>query len=65
MMVGSVVILLSGWAWFSIVTHTSPAVAFSLSLAKFIPGDVIKILFAAAVLPSGWALLKRKASGGS
>jgi len=27
-------------------------------------GDVVKIALAAAVLPTGWALLKRKASGG-
>jgi len=30
---------------------------------RFLPGDVIKIALAAAVLPTGWALLKRKASG--
>jgi biotin transporter BioY len=26
----------------------------------FLPGDVIKIALAAAVLPTGWALLRRK-----
>ena len=29
---------------------------------EFTPGDIIKILLAAATLPAGWALLKRKAS---
>jgi biotin transporter BioY len=62
MAVGSIVILLAGLAWFSLLTHTSPLVAFQVSVLKFIPGDVIKILLAAAVLPTGWALLKRKAS---
>ncbi len=61
MAVGSIIILLAGMAWFSILTHTSPLAAFLINL-KYIPGDIIKILLAAAVLPTGWALLKRKAS---
>ena len=61
MAVGSIIILLAGMAWFSVLTHTSPLVAFLINL-KYIPGDVIKLLLAAAVLPTGWALLKRKAS---
>lgn len=65
MAAGSVLIIVAGWAWFSFVTHTSPGAAFKLSIAPFLIGDVIKILLAAAVLPSGWALLKRKASNNS
>ncbi|HEV7744573.1 MAG TPA: biotin transporter BioY [Pyrinomonadaceae bacterium] len=62
MFVGSIVILLAGWAWFSLVMHTPMLVAFKLSVLPHIPGDIIKILLAAAVMPTGWALLKRKAS---
>ncbi len=62
MAVGSVVIMLSGWAWFSILTNTPIAVAFKISVLPFIPGDIIKIVLAAAALPAGWALLQRKAS---
>lgn len=61
MVVGSIIILLAGMAWFSILMHTSPLAAFLINL-KYIPGDIIKILLAAAVLPTGWAMLKRKAS---
>jgi biotin transporter BioY len=61
MAVGSIIILLAGMAWFSVLTHTSPLMAFLINL-KYIPGDIIKILLAAAVLPTGWAVLKRKAS---
>jgi len=61
MAVGSIIILLAGMAWFSVLTHSSPQVALLINL-KYIPGDVIKILLAAAVIPTGWALLKRKAS---
>lgn len=63
MFVGSLIILFSGWAWYSILTNTPPNVSFTLAVARFLPGDVIKIALAAAVLPTGWALLKRKASG--
>ena len=62
MAIGSLVITLSGWTWFSIVTNTSMPVVFTTTVSKLIPGDIIKILLAAAALPAGWALLKRKAS---
>lgn len=62
MAIGSLVIMLSGWTWFSIVTNTPLAVVFKLSVLPLIPGDIIKILLAAATLPAGWALLQRKAS---
>jgi biotin transport system substrate-specific component len=63
MAIGSVVVFLGGWFWYSIITNTPFPVAFKLAVLPFLPGDVIKIALAAAVLPSGWALLKRKASG--
>lgn len=59
MAVGSAVIMLSGWAWFSVVMHTSPMLTLYATVIKFIPGDIVKISLAAAVLPSGWKLLKR------
>jgi biotin transporter BioY len=62
MAIGSLVITLSGWTWFSIVTNTSMPVVFTTTVSKLIPGDIIKSLLAAAALPAGWALLKRKAS---
>lgn len=62
MAIGSLIILLSGWVWYSIITNTSPVLSFQLAVLRFLPGDVIKIALAAAVLPTGWALLKRKAS---
>ena len=60
MAIGSVVIFLGGWAWFAVLTNTPPVAAFKLSVAPFLLGDVVKILFGAAVLPTGWALLKKK-----
>ena len=58
----ALLILLAGWAWFMVLTHTPPLAAFKVSVFPHIAGDIIKVLLAAAVLPSGWAVLKRKAS---
>jgi biotin transport system substrate-specific component len=63
MAIGSGVILATGWAFYTVVTNTPANVSFSLAVLRFIPVDIIKIALGAAVLPTGWALLKRKASG--
>jgi len=63
MAIGSAIILLGGWAWYSIITNATPWLVFYDAVGKFLLGDVIKIALGAAVLPTGWALLKRKASG--
>lgn len=60
MLVGSLVILACGWAW--LARLTSPEAAFWTGVAPFVVGDLVKIALAAAVLPTGWALLKRGAS---
>lgn len=58
MALGSVVILLGGWSWLAIWTG-SASQAFSFGVAPFVIGDAVKIVLAAAVLPSGWAILRR------
>jgi biotin transport system substrate-specific component len=55
---GSLVILFGGWL--GLLRFYSAEQAFALGVAPFIIGDVVKIALAAAALPSGWALLKRK-----
>lgn len=60
MAIGSAIIMLSGWAWFSVVMHTSPMLTLYTTVIKFIPGDIIKISLAAAVLPSGWKLVRKR-----
>ena len=60
MAIGSLVIFLGGWAWFAVLTNTPPVAAFKLAVLPFLLGDVIKIALGAAVLPTGWALLKKK-----
>ena len=57
MALGSAVILFGGWA--GLLRFWTPAEAFYRGVAPFILGDLIKIALAAAVLPTGWALLRR------
>jgi biotin transport system substrate-specific component len=59
MFIGSIIIIVCGCAWFALLTRSSLFAAFRLSVVPFIPGEIIKILLAAAVLPSGWKLLRR------
>ncbi len=58
MAIGSAVILFGGWLGF--LLFQSPGAAFAMGVAPFIPGDIVKIALAAAALPSGWALLRKK-----
>ncbi|PWT83227.1 MAG: biotin transporter BioY [Acidobacteria bacterium] len=60
MAIGSVVILLTGWAWLS--QFMPPAVAWHAGVTRFIVGDIVKLVAAAAVLPTGWYFLNRRAS---
>lgn len=45
--VGSLLILLAGAAWLSIVTHQSALTVFTLAVAPFLPGDILKVIAAA------------------
>jgi len=62
MALGSLVILASGWAWLAVAL--GGARAFWAGVAPFLAGDVVKIALAAAALPAGWALLRRRGSRG-
>ena len=60
MWLGSLVILAAGWAWLALFYRTAGE-AFAAGVAPFLAGDVVKIALAAAALPAGWALLRRRA----
>lgn len=60
MFFGSALILLSGWAWLSRFMPAQDAAR--IGVLPFLAGDIIKIALAAAILPSGWTLLKNRAS---
>ncbi|HWS55105.1 MAG TPA: biotin transporter BioY [Pyrinomonadaceae bacterium] len=56
---GSLVILGAGWLWLTLFYRTAGE-AFAAGVAPFLAGDVVKIALAAAALPAGWALLRRR-----
>lgn len=58
MAIGSLLILLGGWAWLSVWFRTG-ADAFRVGVLPFLAGDLLKITLAAAALPSGWAIVRR------
>lgn len=62
MFLGSIVILLCGWSWLAALYAPSAGAAWHAGVAPFILGDVVKIALAAAVLPTGWAILRRMGS---
>jgi biotin transport system substrate-specific component len=62
MALGSFVILAGGWAWLALFFRGA-AEAFWMGVVPFLAGDVVKIALAAALLPAGWALLRRRPGG--
>lgn len=62
MLIGSAIILAGGWLGF--LRFQTPARAFALGVAPFVLGDLVKVALAAAVLPTGWALVGHRRSPG-
>jgi biotin transport system substrate-specific component len=61
MAIGSALILLGGWAWLTLWFKTASD-AWSAGVLPFLAGDAIKIALAAAALPAGWTIVRRRAS---
>lgn len=57
MLLGNLVIYVGGLAW--LARFTGPGAALSLGMVPFLPGDLLKLLAAAALLPSAWVVLRR------
>jgi len=55
MLAGEVVIYLAGLPWLAVFVGQGNAL--QLGLLPFIPGDIIKLLLAAAALPAAWKLV--------
>lgn len=57
MLAGEVVLYIPGLLWLAYFVPSNKALA--AGLLPFIPGDLTKLLLAAAVLPSAWLLVRR------
>lgn len=62
MLLGNVAIFALGLPWLARYVGSDHALA--LGFWPFLPGDVVKIAMAAALLPLGWRLLGRRGRGG-
>lgn len=59
MIVGNLVIYAFGLSWLMADLHIGLGKAVSIGLTNYLPGDAIKILLAAGVLPAAWRLARR------
>jgi biotin transport system substrate-specific component len=63
MVIGSAIVYVLGVAWLAIAADLRAADALTFGLWPFLPGDVLKLLVAAGLLPLGWRLASGRASG--
>ncbi len=59
MLTGNVVIYACGVAWLAHELHVNTAKALEYGLYPFVPGDLLKLYLAAALLPTAWKLVSR------
>ncbi|MGH9073843.1 MAG: biotin transporter BioY [Acidimicrobiales bacterium] len=62
MIVGSIVIYAGGLPWLMASVHVGLAKGLHLGVTPFLPGDAIKAVAAALLLPATWALANRDRS---
>jgi biotin transport system substrate-specific component len=62
MVIGSVTIYLCGVTWLAVAADLSVTDALTFGLWPFLPGDIVKLLVAAGLLPLGWHLVRSRAS---
>lgn len=59
MLVGSVLVYVIGLPWLALAANLSPGDALLFGLYPFIPGDLLKLLAAAGLLPVAWWVVRR------
>jgi biotin transport system substrate-specific component len=60
MLTGNVVIYLFGLPWLAVVLNTNLEKTLEYGLYPFVPGDMLKLYLAAALLPSAWRLVAKR-----
>lgn len=60
MAIGSVIIYAIGVTWLAIAANLSAGDALRYGLFPFLPGDLLKLVVAAGLLPVGWRLVARR-----
>ncbi|MEX1296075.1 MAG: biotin transporter BioY [Candidatus Limnocylindrales bacterium] len=65
MAIGTLIIYAFGLAWLALALGRGVTDVLPFGLFPFVPGDILKLLLAAGILPLGWRLAGRRASGGA
>ena len=60
MLPGTLIIYAIGVSWLAIALHISFAKSLVFGLVPFIPGDLLKLIIAAALLPIVWSIVRRR-----
>jgi len=60
--IGTAIIYVAGVTWLAMAANLSAANALTFGLWPFLPGDILKLLASAALLPLGWRLVSGRAS---
>jgi biotin transport system substrate-specific component len=60
MLTGNVLFYLIGLPWLAVVLNTGLTKTLELGLYPFVPGDMLKLYLAAALLPGAWKLLSKQ-----
>jgi biotin transport system substrate-specific component len=58
MLVGSLIIYAIGVSWLAVTLHVDLLKGIALGMLPFIPGDIVKIVFAALLLPIAWSIVR-------
>ncbi|HEX5465222.1 MAG TPA: biotin transporter BioY [Candidatus Limnocylindrales bacterium] len=62
LLVGDAAIYVIALPWLASAAHLSLADTISLGLTPFLPGDILKLIIAAGLLPAGWWVVSRRPS---
>jgi biotin transport system substrate-specific component len=60
MLTGNVIIYLVGLPWLAVVLNTNLEKTLEYGLYYFVPGDILKLYLAAALLPTAWRVARRR-----
>jgi biotin transport system substrate-specific component len=62
MLLGTAIIYIFGVAWLASAADLALGDALTFGLWPFVPGDILKLLVAAGLLPLGWRLVRRRSA---
>jgi biotin transport system substrate-specific component len=59
MLPGTLIIYAIGVPWLAAVLHLNLLTAIKIGMLPFIPGDLLKLLIATALLPTTWTIVRK------